>query len=148
MPTLREINVKYRFKEVDCPITGNTITEPSDVARLFDFLKYETKEVFVVVNLTNQHEINCYEVVATGTVNAVGVRPAEILRTAIIMNLNAVILIHNHPSGNPQPSQSDIQFTKRTVQAAKLLDINILDHLIIGLDSFNSLQQSHPQTFQ
>lgn len=147
MATLREIDVKYRFKEVECNIIGQSVTEPEVVAKLFDYLKHETKEQFIVVNLTSQHDINCFEVVATGSTDSVYMRPAEILRTAVILNLKAVLLIHNHPSGKSQPSQADINFTKRVCEAAKVMDINILDHVIIGLDNFTSLQQTHSHIF-
>lgn len=147
MPTLREIDVKYRFKEVDCNITGHKIDSPESVAHIYDYLKFEPKEQFIVVNLTQQHDVNCFEVVATGSVNAVKIRPSEILRTAIILNLPNVLLIHNHPSGDPKPSQADIAFTQTIIRAAEVLDIRILDHLIIGLNCFTSLQQTHPHIF-
>lgn len=73
---------------------------------------------------------------AIGTVNAVSLRPAEVLRSAIIINAPAMILVHNHPSGNPKPSHSDIQFTQLIKRAAKYFDIEVLDHVIIGFDSF------------
>lgn len=147
MPTLREIDVKYRYKEIDCPITEQSVTAPESIAALFDYLKYETKEVFIVVNLTKQHDINCFEVVATGSADSVSMRPAEVLRTAVILNLKVVILIHNHPSGNANPSTTDIQFTQRISDAATLLDITVLDHVIIGLNSYTSLKQTHPHIF-
>ncbi|GAB2908511.1 JAB domain-containing protein [Rheinheimera gaetbuli] len=148
MPTLREIDVKYRFKEIDCDITGMPVHQPAAIARLFDYLKYETKEVFIVVNLTKQHDINCFEVVATGSVDAVTVRPAEVLRTAVILNLKVVMLIHNHPSGKTDTSRADISITRHIIDAAKTLDITVLDHIIIGLNQYTSLQETHPEIFQ
>ncbi len=148
MPTLREIDVKYRFKEIDCDITGMPVHQPAAIARLFDYLKYETKEVFIVVNLTKQHDINCFEVVATGSVDAVTVRPAEVLRTAVILNLKVVMLIHNHPSGKTDPSRADISITRHIIDAARTLDIAVLDHIIIGLNQYTSLQETHPEIFQ
>lgn len=147
MATLREIEVKYRFKDIDCAIIGQSITAPETIAALFDYLKYETKEVFIVVNLTKQHDISCFEVVATGSVDAVSVRPAEVLRTAVILNLKVVLLIHNHPSGKSAPSDADIRFTKSICDAAKVMDITVLDHIIIGLNNYSSLQQTHPHVF-
>lgn len=147
MATLREIEVKYRFKEIDCDITGKSVTQPETIAALFDYLKYETKEVFIVVNLTKQHDINCFEVVATGSTDAVTVRPAEVLRTAVILNLKVVMLIHNHPSGHPEPSSADITFTQTVIEAARLLNIEVLDHVIIGLNQFSSMRKSFPHIF-
>lgn len=148
MPTLREIDVKYRFKEIDCDITGMPVHQPAAIARLFDYLKYETKEVFIVVNLTKQHDINCFEIVSTGSVDAVTLRPAEVLRTAVILNLKVVMLIHNHPSGKTDPSRADISITRHIIEAAKTLDITVLDHIIIGLNQYTSLQETHPEIFQ
>lgn len=148
MATLREIDVKYRFKEIDCDITGMPVHQPAAIARLFDYLKYETKEVFIVVNLTKQHDINCFEVVATGSVDAVTLRPAEVLRTAVILNLKVVMLIHNHPSGKTDPSRADIGITRHIIEAAKTLDITVLDHIIIGLNQYTSMQETHPEIFQ
>lgn len=148
MATLREIDVKYRFKEIDCDITGMPVTQPQAIAKLFDYLKYETKEQFIVVNLTRQHDINCFEVVATGSTDAVSVRPAEVLRTAVILNLKVIMLIHNHPSGKTEPSRADISITRRICEAAKLLDITVLDHIIIGLNQYTSMQQTHFDIFQ
>jgi DNA repair protein RadC len=148
MATLREIDVKYRFKEIDCDITGIPVHQPGAIARLFDYLKYETKEVFIVVNLTKQHDINCFEVVATCSVDAVTLRPAEVLRTAVILNLKVVMLIHNHPSGKTDPSRADISITRHIIDAAKTLDITVLVHIIIGLNQYTSLQETHPDIFQ
>jgi DNA repair protein RadC len=147
MTTLREIDVKYRFKEVDCDITGKCVTQPEIIAKLFDYLKLETKEVFIVVNLTKQHDINCFEVVATGSTDAVCVRPAEVLRTAIILNLKVVMLVHNHPSGHSEPSSADIKFTQTVIEAARLLNIEVLDHVVIGLNQFSSMKKSFPYIF-
>jgi DNA repair protein RadC len=94
-----------------------------------------------VVNLSNQNTIMSYEVVASGTVNSVSLRPAEVLRTAVIVNAPTIVLVHNHPSGIPQPSKSDIAFTKTVIDAAKLLDISVIDHVIIGENNFYSLKE-------
>lgn len=147
MPTLREIDVKYRFKEIECDISGRKIYSSYDIAKLFDYLKYETKEQFIVVNLTLQNEINCYEVVATGSGNAVIARPSEVLRSAVILNLPNILLLHNHPSGNPMPSQADLDFTERIILAAFPLNITVIDHVIVGLNRHSSLLLEYPQVF-
>lgn len=147
MAIIREINVKYHFKEVECEIIGQSIATPSNVAKVFDYLKHETKELFIVVNLTSQHDINCFEVVGIGTVNSCSLRPSEILRTAVLLNMPAVVLLHNHPSGYPQPSEADKNITKRIIEAANLLDINVLDHVVIGLNSHFSMREHYPELF-
>ena len=148
MATLREIELTYRFKEVDCDITGKTANSPEVIGKLFDYLKHATKEVFIVVNLTSQHEVNCFEVVAKGTADAISTRPVELLRTAVILNLKAVILIHNHPSGLSEPSQADVRFTERVIEISNILNITVLDHVIIGLNQHTSMRQTHAHIFQ
>jgi len=137
MATLRELSICYTFKDVDCDILNQTLDNPEKVYQVFKFLSNKTKEHFIVVNLTNQHTIINYETVAIGTVNAVSLRPAEVLRSAILINSPAVILVHNHPSGNPKPSSSDIHFTETIKQAAEHLDIEVLDHVVIGYQCFD-----------
>lgn len=136
MAILRELSICYSFKEVASEILNQILDSPEKVYQVFKFLSKETKEHFIVVNLTNQHTIINYETVAIGTVKAVSLRPAEVLRSAIIINAPAIILVHNHPSGNPKPSSNDFQFTHNIKQAAKYFDIEVLDHVVIGFDSF------------
>lgn len=141
MPILREIEITYRFKDISCDITGRKLETPELIYKVFGFLKFEPKEKFIVVNLNNQHGIMNYEVVATGTVNSIQIRPVEVLRTAVIINAPAVVLIHNHPSGSPEASSADIHFTQKVIRAAELLNIKVLDHVIIGESDFYSLKQ-------
>lgn len=141
MAILREISVNYTFTEIDCDLTGKQMTSPELVYKAFNFLKFEAKENFIVINLNNQHGIMNYEVVAIGTVNSVQLRPVEVLRTAVICNSPAVVLIHNHPSGISKPSIADINFTEQIVNAAEILNIKILDHVIIGESDFYSMKQ-------
>jgi DNA repair protein RadC len=137
MAILREISICYTFKEIEDNILNQTLDSPEKVYQVFKFLSKETKEKFIVVNLTNQHTIINYEVVAVGSVKAVSIRPAEVLRSAIIINAPAIILVHNHPSGDPKPSSSDIHFTETIKQAAKYFDIEVLDHVVIGYQCFD-----------
>ncbi|BCV39484.1 DNA repair protein RadC [Shewanella algae] len=148
MAIIREINVKYQFREINSELAEKELKRPAQTAEVFDYLKYESKEVFVVANLTSQNTINCVEVVATGTVNSISMRAVEVLRSAVILNMPSVILIHNHPSGNPEPSRHDIAFTRKVVEAGKLLDITVIDHVIIGLNQHHSLRESHSDIFE
>lgn len=141
MPILREIEVRYSFKEVNCHVTGKQLSNPKHIYEVFDFLKFEPKEKFLVVNLSNQNTVMSFETVASGTVNSVSLRPAEVLRTAVIVNAPTIALVHNHPSGMPEPSKADIAFTKTVIDAAKLLSIDVLDHLIIGESNFYSMKE-------
>lgn len=141
MPILREIEVRYKFTEIECDITGKKLESPELVYSVFNFLKFEAKEQFIVINLNSQHSVMNYETVATGTVKSIKIRPCEVLRTAVMLNAPAVILVHNHPSGYPDPSNSDIAITKKIIECGALLGIDVLDHVIIGEASYKSLKQ-------
>ena len=96
MAILREISCVYTFREVDDDILNVTLDSPEKVYQVFKHLKHETKKRFIVVNLNSQHQIINYEVIAIGAVNQISLRSAEVLRTAILINAPAIILIHNH----------------------------------------------------
>nr|WP_236612254.1 DNA repair protein RadC [Xanthomonas vesicatoria] len=89
-------------------------------------------EVFGVVFLDNQHLIISTEHLFSGTIDGCEVHPRVVAKLALELNAVAVILFHNHPSGNPEPSQADRQVTKRLQEALGLLDIRVIDHLVIG----------------
>ncbi|HAF5790825.1 TPA: DNA repair protein RadC, partial [Salmonella enterica] len=86
----------------------------------------------MVLYLNNQHRLLAHETLFTGTVNRTEVHPREVLKRALHFNAAAVILAHNHPSGDPAPSPEDRTITERLVQALNLVDIRLLDHLVVG----------------
>ncbi|HAK5377246.1 TPA: DNA repair protein RadC [Salmonella enterica] len=90
------------------------------------------REEFMVLYLNNRHQLLAHETLFAGTVNRTEVHPREVLKRALHFNAAAVILAHNHPSGDPTPSPEDLSITKRLVQALDLVDIRVPDHLIIG----------------
>jgi len=100
--------------------------------RLLDLFAGQEREVFVVLFLNNQHQIICHEEMFKGTLNRVEVHPREIIRFAIKMNASAIILAHNHPSGNAEPSTADKQVTERIENACSLMGIKLLDHFVVG----------------
>ena len=84
-----------------------------------------------------------------GNVNSTSFRPAELLRDAVILNAPSLVLVHNHPSGNPEPSPPDIALTKELVRAGKLLGIEVADHVIVGREgSFSFLDSGLLQTLR
>ncbi len=89
-------------------------------------------EVFLVLFLDNQNQLLASEEMFRGTINAASVYPREIVKAALQHNAAAVILAHNHPSGEPEPSQADRSLTERLLAALSLVDIRVLDHLVIG----------------
>ncbi|MBP2653279.1 MAG: repair protein RadC [Firmicutes bacterium] len=102
-------------------------------------LRYESKEKFVVVLLSTKHHVLATPTISVGTLNASVVHPRELFREAINYNAAAVILVHNHPSGDPSPSREDITLTKKLMEAGSLLDISVVDHVIIGDGKYVSL---------
>ncbi len=115
------------------------ITTPGDVAEIFiPLLRDELKERFIVVCLNSANKIIKYEVISIGNLNSSVVHPREIFKTAIENSSASIILLHNHPSGNPEPSKEDISITMKLVDAGKLLNIPVFDHLIIAGNKFAS----------
>ncbi len=118
------------------------IKSPADAANLvmpeMMYLDHEQMRI-LVLDTKNQvmENVSRYQ----GTVNSSVLRAAEIYRQAIIRNCPAVIICHNHPSGDPTPSPEDIQVTEQLVEAGKLLDIELVDHIVIGSHRFVSLKE-------
>ena len=111
------------------------IKGPQDLAELGQkFIQNSDREVFLLVSLNTRNHINCIHVVSIGTVNTALVTPREVLKVAILSNSASVAFIHNHPSGDPDPSQDDIQITNRLVECGKLFGIGLIDHVIISDD--------------
>ena len=117
------------------------ITNPDEVANLFmEEMRYYKKEFFKVLLLNTKNEIIMIEEVSIGNLNSAIVHPREVFTLAIKKSASSVILIHNHPSGNPQPSREDVALTKKLVDAGKILGIEVFDHLIIGDGCYLSLK--------
>jgi len=110
------------------------INSPEKAADFFRSVMGEIfdKETFVVAFLNTKNRVIGHEVVSVGSIDSAIVHPREVFRNAIVNKANAVILCHNHPSGDVTPSKEDISITKRLKEAGNLLGIQILDHLIIN----------------
>lgn len=103
--------------------------------------RYETKEHFAVMLLNTKNHVLSVHVVSIGSLSASIVHPREVFREAIQNAAASVILLHNHPSGDPSPSREDILVTERLVKAGKIMDIPVLDHIIIGDEKYISLKE-------
>jgi DNA repair protein RadC len=99
-------------------------------------------EVFACLYLDNQHRLLAFEELFRGTIDGASVYPRELVKQALHHNAAAVILAHNHPSGVAEPSQADIQITRRIKSALELVDIRVLDHIIVGDADTVSLAQA------
>ena len=129
---LRENAPKY-----DISLTSSTATEAFCSLRLAAC----ENEQFLVLFLNSQHQVIADEILFTGTIDSASVYPREVVKAALRHNAAALILAHNHPSGIPEPSQADIRLTKRVKDAAELLDISVLDHVIIAGSSSHSFAE-------
>ena len=123
--------------------SNKKITSPEDVAEIFiPLLRDEIKEKFIVVCLNTANKIIKYEVVSVGNLNSSVVHPREVFKVAIDNNSANIILVHNHPSGNPDPSNEDVLTTKKMIEAGTILDIQVFDHIIIAGATFTSIVAS------
>jgi len=119
--------------------SNRKITSPQDIAEIFiPILRDDIKEKFIVVCLNSANKVIKYETISIGNLNSSVVHPREIFKVAIDNSSASIILIHNHPSGNPEPSNEDIRITKKIVDSGKILDIPVFDHLIIAGEIYTS----------
>jgi len=96
------------------------------------------KEHFMVMHLDTRNCVVKEEVVSIGTLNSSLIHPREVFKSAIKESANAIILVHNHPSGDPEPSPEDREITEQLMEAGEMLKIDVVDHVIIGRDSYYS----------
>ncbi|WP_242961474.1 RadC family protein [Peptostreptococcus faecalis] len=119
-----------------------SIKNPHDLYKYYiQEMRYLKKEVFKVIVLNTKNEIITDEDVFIGTLNQSIVHPREVFVEAIKRNGNSIILMHNHPSGNPSPSDEDIDVTNRMRECGDILGIKVLDHIIIGDGIYYSLEE-------
>ena len=119
------------------------ISSPQDIGNVYmEELRYKKKEIFRVVLLNTKNVIIGSKDISEGSLNASIVHPREVFLEAIKKSANKMILMHNHPSGDPTPSSEDINITKRLISAGQIVGIEILDHVIIGDGSFYSFKEN------
>jgi DNA repair protein RadC len=128
------------------------IGQAAEVAKVFqDLLSLEDridqdKEHFYVCHLDSHHRINLVELVAIGTLTDATIHPRETYRRAIIEGSHSIIVAHNHPSGDPTPSDNDISVTLKLEKAGELLDIPLLDHIVFSQTTFYSFVRNKMQS--
>jgi len=122
--------------------SGSSIKRPGDISRIFmDEMKHYDREHFKAAFLNTKNQLIRSVTVSIGSLNASIVHPREILKPAISASAASIILVHNHPTGDPSPSREDIEFTKRFARCGELIGIELLDHVIIGSDRYMSLKE-------
>ena len=117
------------------------IKEPNDIVKiLMNEMQYERKEIAKIILLNNKNNILKIKEIAVGGDNFVSLGMKEILSEAVKINAPKIILVHNHPSGNSNPSLKDYEVTKKLEEASKLLGIELIDHIVIGKSEYTSIK--------
>ncbi len=124
------------------PERSGSITTPRQTADLFmEDLRYKKKEYFKILLLNTKNHVISKEEISVGSLSASIVHPREIFNIPLRKSAASVILIHNHPSGDPSPSQEDLEVTRRLVDAGNILGVIVRDHIIIGDGCFFSFRE-------
>ncbi len=116
----------------------NPLSSAAKVADLFSYLSRETKEHFLALHLDSKNRLSCLELVSVGSMSSAVVHPREVFKSALLSSAAALIFVHNHPSGDPSPSNEDREITRRLKECGELLGIRVLDHLVLGSDGYYS----------
>lgn len=121
---------------------GATLTSPRAMIE-FLTVRYAglEHEVFIVIFLDTRHRLIAVEEMFRGTIDGASVHPREVVKATLRHNAAAVVFAHNHPSGNPEPSQADELITKRLQQAMSLIEVRVLDHIVIAHDFCTSFAE-------
>ena len=140
---LKQIRAIYETLKVEEEVlsylrAGSRFTAPAQVFETFRFLMQETKEHFMTLHLDGKNRIVCMNVVSVGSLNQSIVHPREVFKSACLSNAAAVILVHQHPSGDAAPSREDVEITKRLQEAGEIMGIKVLDHVIVGDGEYTS----------
>ncbi|EKT4524005.1 DNA repair protein RadC [Pseudomonas putida] len=130
LQVLLEIGRRYLDESIE---REPALESPASVRRyLKSMLRHEVSEVFGCLFLDTKHRPIAFEILFRGTVNRADVYPREVVRRSLLHNAAALILCHNHPSGNSEPSQDDVHLTVSLKRGLALIDVRVLDHIIIG----------------
>lgn len=149
---LRELTYRYRTRT---DANGDVIR----VARALDhwdaaavvlgqLLEDEAVEVLGVLCLTTRRQIICWHEVSRGGLAGTSCQVSDVFRPAIVANASAIVVAHNHPSGDPQPSDDDLRMTRMLCQVGELIGVRVVDHLVVGHRRFVSVRRVHPSLFE
>jgi len=139
---IREIILKYKMRKATPAEEENgylnKLSKPEDAVRALQEIADEGVERFIALYLNSKNKVLVKQVIETGTVNQANPIVQEVFRKAVDNFAASVICVHNHPSGDPEPSREDKEFTKTLVKAGEVLNVKVLDHIIIGDDKYYS----------
>lgn len=131
---IRERDIEYTLRD--------QILNPANAYTILNHLiGDEDREHLIIIMLDTKRRVICTHTAAIGSHNAAYINTADILRAALLAGADSICLGHNHPSGDPTPSPEDIRTTKQIATAAELLDIDLLDHVIVGHNRYTSLKE-------
>ena len=136
----RVVLVKEKVRRYELP---RKIGSPEDAYKAITEItsvEEEAQEVFGILILNTKNKIVAVHEISRGTLSSSMVHPREVFKPAVLHNAAAIICFHNHPSGDPEPSQDDIEITNRLVEAGKIMGIEVFDHIIAGDNGYVSLK--------
>lgn len=137
---LSSVELARRIKKAK--VYHSEILKPEDV---IDWFEYEfgdmNQECFVALYLDTQGKLISHRVLFKGTLNESTVHPRDVFKEAFLQNANSVLIAHNHPSGNCRPSRNDIEVTLQMVKVAKTMGVSLVDHIIVGSNSYYSFKE-------
>ncbi len=134
----RKLELIKELMALEAAETPTKISSPSDTVSVLDGIIHEEQEHFAVVTLNGAHEVIKTHIVSKGTINRALIHPREVFRPAILDNSASVVIAHNHPSGNLDPSFEDKDITHRLQEAGKIIGIEVLDHIIVSKRGYYS----------
>lgn len=136
------------IKEKPCKQYDYTINDSQSAIQIFqDHIAHADREMFYVLALNAKNVPNAFSQIHVGSLSETYMHAREIFKVAMLSNSQSIILGHNHPSGDLTPSQSDLNNTKRIVQIGHLMDIEVLDHIIVGPQGGKSMRSDDPNIF-
>ncbi len=144
--TIREAVVQYRGARRE---VSYTLRDPADVVRFVRrLISGDAREHFVALLLDGRHRPVAYQVLSVGTATASLVHPREVFQAAISIGACALIVAHNHPSGDPSPSREDRAVTERLVRSGEVLGIRVLDSVVVAESAYHSMREASPEVFE
>jgi DNA repair protein RadC len=120
---------------------GDVVNSPADAYEMAREIENEPQEILMVLCFNTRNKLIKKEIVYRGSVNSSQVRVGELFRPAIVHRAPAIIVVHNHPSGDPTPSPDDVSVTRAIVQAGRILETDVLDHLVVANGKYVSLKE-------
>lgn len=132
---IKENSVLYEVPIIKTPV------EIYQVAKQLLALHEKPEEHFCILCLNTKNKIVGVHTISIGSLNASIVHPREVFKAALLNNASGIVCLHNHPSGDPEPSREDIEITRRLVEAGKIIGIEVIDHIIVGDQKYLSMKE-------